>query len=117
MATQRYRVISTPHGWPDSLPFRLGVPGGTEDYGVGEVFEHEFDSVDDELANLESGLLEIVPRKYKVVGDTAIYETPPDGEFEAALNKFEEAHLIDAGHIARADSTPTTAKRKPKEAK
>lgn len=82
----------------------------------GDVFEHEFDSPEDEQANLQSGLLEIVPREYKVVGPTQVYETDPGGTFKVALTIGQEAHLVDAGHIRRVEDTETTKSTKKKEA-
>jgi hypothetical protein len=102
----RYRVVSAPPGWPENLPFRLGVPGSPEDYGVGDEFDKEF-TIEEERENLSSGLLEIVPRKYRVIGDSEVFEvkaTADDPMFMAALPIENEAALIQAGHIERVDS-------------
>jgi len=72
----------------------------------GDVFEHEFDSWQDEDANLRSGLLTIVPRKYKVIGDSIVHGTPPGSIFEAALPMGQEDLLVQGNQIEREDSTP-----------
>jgi hypothetical protein len=76
----------------------------TEDasYGQGEEFEHEF-SEEDELANVQSGLLELVPSTYKVVGGSEVDGTAPGEEFEAAMLQGREALLIAGGHIERVE--------------
>jgi len=75
----------------------------------GDVFEYEFDSPEDEEANLTSGLLEIVPRTYKVVGPSEVFETPAGEQFEKALTMTQEKLLIDGGFIER-----VAAKKTPK---
>ncbi len=56
---KKYRLLAAPEGWPETLPFRVSLPGQPESYGIGEEFEHEF-LPEHEAANLESGLLEVV---------------------------------------------------------
>ena len=113
----RYRVAKAPDGWPEKLPFRLGVPGQNGDYGVGEEFEHEF-TVEDERSNLESGLLELVPREYRVVAEESIVHDTPTGEtFEAALLIENESALIEGGHIERVDEKPAKETPRAKPAK
>ena len=102
--SNRYRLAQAPTGWPDSLPFRLRFSDG--DYGIGDVFEHEFATPQDEWDNLESGLLELQPNTYKVVGESDVYETPPGETFEKALAMGQEAHLVDAGFIKRIEEKP-----------
>lgn len=102
-------------GWPESLPFRLGVPGDDKDYGVGEEFEHEF-SVEDERANVESGLLAIVPQRYRVVGPSNVDGHDPGDEFESDMTLGREALLVASGHIERVEK-PVKASRKKEEAK
>lgn len=109
--SNKYRVHSTPAGWPDTLPFKLSFPSG--DYGVGDVFEHEFDSPQDEQANIDSGLIEVVPRVYKVVGDSTVHDTTPGETFEAALTMTQETALVAGGHIAR---VPEPKPEEPKKA-
>ncbi len=76
----------------------------------GDVFEHEFDTPADEQTSLQSGLLEIVPRTYKVIGGSRVHDTDPGGEFEAALPMGQESLLIAGGHIERV-TKKTTAKK------
>jgi hypothetical protein len=101
----RYRV---------RLPLLVHTEDGS--YQQGEEFEKEF-SVEDEAENLDNGLLEIVPRKYKVIGDSRVNETDPGDEFEAALRLGQERFLIEAGHIERVEAEPKKPSRKKKEAK
>lgn len=76
----------------------------------GDVFDHEF-TEEEEMANLTSGLLEIVPRKYKVVGGSEVYGTQPGDEFEMALTIGQEAHLVNAGHVERVAEPKPAAKK------
>jgi hypothetical protein len=99
---RRYRVL---------LPL-LVQPREGGSYEQYEEFETDF-TEEEETANLSSGLLEIVPRRYKVVGGSEVYETAPGEEFEAAIPLGNEALLIEGGHIERVDKP---AKKK-KEAK
>jgi hypothetical protein len=78
-------------------------------YKQGETFEHEF-SEEDETANLKSGLLEIVPQTYKVVGGSVVHDTQPGEEFDAALPLGVEKLLVDGGHIERVEKK-TPAKK------
>jgi hypothetical protein len=75
------------------------------------VFEHEFTPTE-ESDWVNSGLIEIVPRKYKVLSNN--YAAGKQGAtVEAALLVELEAALISGGHIERVDSKPdTTTKRK-----
>jgi hypothetical protein len=100
--SNHYRVL---------LPLQVHTPDGS--YGQNEEFEHEF-TEDEEAANVNNGLLEIVPRRYKVIGGSHVYETPPGEEFEAAMLMGQEAALLAGGHIERVDAAP---KKKQKEAK
>ena len=72
----------------------------------GDVFEKEFDTPEDEEANLRSGLLEIVPRTYKVVGGSKVSDTDPGSEFEGAYTMGQESMLIAGGHIERVKEKP-----------
>ena len=99
----RYRVL---------LPLVVHTADGS--YEQGEEFDNEF-TPEDELANVNSGLLEIVPQRYKVVGGSDVFETPPGEEFEQALTLGQEALLIEGGHIERVEK-PKPARKK-KEAK
>ncbi len=97
----RYRVL---------LPLEVHTEDGS--YKQGEEFEKEF-TPEDEATNIASGLLEIVPQRYKVIGGSDVYETPPGEEFDAALPIGQEALLIEGGHIKRVEKPA----RKKKEAK
>lgn len=71
-------------------------------------FEHEF-TVTEERGWVDSGLLEIVPRTYRVLVDTAVHGvkgTDPDPTFEAALLIEQENALTVNGHIERVDDKP-----------
>jgi hypothetical protein len=102
----RYRVM---------LPLVVHTQDGS--YEQHEEFDHTF-TEEEEAANLKSGLLEIVPRRYKVIGGSDVYETPPGREFEAALPIGNEALLIEGGHIERVEAKPAKpAKQTGKEVK
>jgi hypothetical protein len=96
----RYRV---------RLPLLVHTEDGS--YSQGEEFEKEF-SEEDERTNLESGLLAIVPRKYKVISDSVVHDTQPGGEFEAAIPVGQEALLVAVGHIERVDKPVKESKKK-----
>lgn len=89
--TNRYRVL---------LPLTVTVTEG--DFVQHEEFEHEF-TEEDEDTNVASGLLEIVPRRYKVVGESDVFETPPGETFERAIPLGQEQLLFAGGHIERVD--------------
>lgn len=91
------------------LPLLVHTEDGA--YGQGEVFEKTFDSVEDEAANLDSGLLEIVPREYKNIGGSIVHGAAPGEVFEAALRMHEEELLTQGGHIERVER-PVTPKKK-----
>jgi hypothetical protein len=101
--TNRYRVLQPPEGWPGRLPFKIVTAEGT--YGVGDEFEHEF-TPDDEVTNLNSGLLELLPSEYKVVGGSDVFEHAPGSTFSAALPLGVEALLVAGGHIERVEPPP-----------
>ena len=86
---RRYRV---------RLPLTVHTEDGS--YTQGEEFEKDF-SEEDEATNLDSGLLEIVPCKYRVIGGSKVFDTKPGGEFEAAMRIGQEATLMAGGHIER----------------
>jgi hypothetical protein len=95
---------------------RLPLLVHTEDgsYAQGEEFDKEF-TVEEERENLSSGLLEIVPRKYRVIGDSEVFEikaTADDPTFEAAFPIENEAALIQAGHIERVDEVAKPKRKK-----
>jgi uncharacterized lipoprotein YddW (UPF0748 family) len=68
------------------------------------VFEHDFTPAE-EKDWLDSGLVELVPRTYRVLSNN--YSAAGQGEkFEGALLKEIEAGLISGGHIERVDEPP-----------
>lgn len=98
----RYRVL---------LPVVVQLPDGR--YEQGDEFDHEF-TAEDETRNLHDGLLEIVPRTYRVIGGSDVHETPPGSTFVAALTVGVEGLLFQGGHIERVDEAPV-APAKPAE--
>ncbi|HEU4543465.1 MAG TPA: hypothetical protein VFR23_20200 [Jiangellaceae bacterium] len=72
------------------------------------VFEAEFTPAQ-ERDWLDSGLLELVPRRYRVLSDN--YELPKDNTFVATMLVEIEAMLTDAGHIERVDDEPEEAEQ------
>lgn len=90
----RYRVL---------LPLAVHVPGGS--FEQFEQFDHEF-SEEDEATNLASGLLEIVPRTYRVVGSSEVDGHAPGETFEAGIPLARESLLFAGGHIERVDDEP-----------
>ncbi len=90
------------------------TPAAEAAFFVGE-FEHEF-SVTQERDLVASGLIEIVPRRYRVLTDTPVHGVTAldkDPTFEAALLIEQEAALVAGGHIERVVTPP--AKRQKKE--
>jgi hypothetical protein len=114
--SNRYRVVRAPEGWPAKLPYRVGWPGHDGDYGIGDDFERDF-SEEEEAANLDSGLLEIVPREYRVIGGSRVHETEPGDTFTRALRVGEEGLLFAGGHIERVEQKPAKTTNTKKEAK
>jgi hypothetical protein len=99
---RRYRVL---------LPVKVQPREGGS-YEQHEEFETSF-TQDEETENVRSGLIEIVPVHYRVIGGSTVHDTAPGGEFAAALPMGNEALLIQGGHIERVDKT-STAKKKEK---
>ncbi|HEY3261369.1 MAG TPA: hypothetical protein VGJ95_14060 [Pseudonocardiaceae bacterium] len=97
----RYRAVS-----PLAEPF-IG------DFAKDE-FEHDFASPAAEQDAVRGGLVEIVPRKYRVLSDN--YQHPQGEEFEAAYLMEHEAALIAGGHIERVEPEPKPTKRSKKTA-
>jgi len=85
------------------------VEPGHEGYKQGEEFECEF-PVDEERNYLDGGLLEIVPREYKVVGTSVVHGHQPGESFLMALPRGEEELLL-GYHLERVDAK---SKAKPK---
>lgn len=107
----RYRVLRTPAGWPENLPFRIGWEGHDRDYGVGDEFDRDFPTPEDEATNLSTGLLEIVPATYEVTGDSRVFDTDKGGTFTKALTMGEERHLVEGGFVKRLPDPPLTEKK------
>lgn len=97
---RRYRVL---------LPLNVQPREGGS-YTQYEEFESDF-TQDEETANTASGLLEIVPVRYRVTGGSTVHETAPGDEFTLALPMGNEALLIQGGHIERV-TTPAKKKEK-----
>jgi len=104
---RRYKVV---------LPLEVHLPAeaGGGSYKQGEEFEHEF-SEEDEAANLQSGLLEVIPCEYKVVGGSQVHGANPGETFTAALPMGQEAMLVAGGHIERVEAKPAAKAKKKKE--
>ena len=94
------------------LPLQVDTREGGS-YKQGDEFETDF-TEDEEAANVASGLLEIMPQKYKVVGGSRVFETAPGDEFSKALTLGQEALLVAGGHIERVASKKTAAKKEAK---
>jgi len=92
------------------LPLLIHTEDGS--YAQGEEFEKDF-SPEDELENLNSGLLELLPRKYRVIGGSDVDGHEPGSEFEAAIPLAREAQLVN--HIERVETPVAKPKRKKKE--
>lgn len=99
---RRYRVL---------LPLTVHTEDGA--YVQGETFEKEFSEAE-ERENVQSGLLEIVPQTYKVVGSNVVHETEPGETFERALFLGEEALLIQSGQVELVEAPKAKPKRAPK---
>jgi hypothetical protein len=78
------------------------------------VFEADY-SPSEEKDHLDAGLLELVPRTYKVLSDN--YQYPQGETFEAGLLVENEAALISGGHIERVDKPPAKKAAKATEEK
>lgn len=74
-----------------------------------EEFDNEF-SEEDEATNLDSGLLEIVPRDYLVVGGSNVLGADPGETLTAAIRVGQERLLIEGGHIERVEPKPAKKK-------
>jgi hypothetical protein len=92
--TNRYRVL---------LPLLVHVEEGS--FGQFDEFGHEF-TEEDERVNVESGLLEIVPRCYRVVGGSEVHGVQPGEILTIGLLAGQEALLVAGGHIERVDDPP-----------
>jgi hypothetical protein len=73
------------------------------------VFEREFTAVQEKDA-LDAGLLEIVPRTYKVLSNN-FAEGAQGDEVQLALLVEQESALLQGGHIERVDKPATKQKK------
>lgn len=102
----RYRVLL-----PLLVHTEASDPDGGSSYAQGEEFDKEF-SVEDEAENLSSGLIEIVPREYRVIGTSEVLgHVASDGPFSAAIPKGQEELLL-GYHIERVEESKPKAKSK-----
>jgi len=103
--SRRYKVL---------LPLTVHTEDGS--YTQGEEFDKDFTPAE-ELENVRSGLLEIVPQKYRtLIGEVhGVKAEDDDPTFEAAMFIENEAALVQAGTIERVVEKPAPKKRKTKE--
>lgn len=85
------------------LPLTVHTEDGA--YGQGDVFEKDF-SPEDEAENLRSGLLELVPMDYDVVGGSVVLGAAPGMKLTYAMPMVQEQRLIAAGAIQPAKAKP-----------
>jgi hypothetical protein len=92
--TNRYRV---------RLPVKVDLPDGRS-FTQGDEFEYDL-SPEDELWYLddEHHLLEIVPRRYRVIGESVVDGAAPGEVFEAAMTLAREELLL-GSHVKHVDS-------------
>jgi hypothetical protein len=91
---------------------REGIPGGS--YGQGEEFDYA--ATEEEESNwLQSGLVEIVPVEYKVIGGSQVHGANPGDTFTTAIPIGQEALLMQGGHIERVKEKPAAKAKKKKE--
>jgi hypothetical protein len=84
-------------------------------YGKGDEFEADLDAVD-EQEKLQSGLLELQPLTYKVVGESSVFGARPGETFTQAMPLGQEELLVQGGHLERVEETPAKRTAKKKEA-
>lgn len=90
----RYRVLP---------PLKVSLPDG-RDFVQGDEFDWD-PSEENEAWYLENELFEIVPRRYRVTGESVVDGAAPGEEFEAAMTQGREALLL-GSHIERVDPDP-----------
>lgn len=87
--------------------YKATSPAAVAAYADG-VFEHEFTPTEEQDV-LNSGLLELVPRKYRVLSNN--YAAGKQGDvIELALLKEIEAAHVSGGHLERVDEVKPKAK-------
>jgi hypothetical protein len=84
--------------------YRVTGPRPVCDVDPGGELEHEF-SAEEEADLLDSGRLELVPRRYRVVGTSRVCETEPGKEFDGVFRIPHERALLDV-HIERVQRKP-----------
>lgn len=95
---RRYKVL---------LPLRVHTADSS--YAQGEEFDQEF-TAEDEATNLASGLLELLPLTYRVVGGSEVHGAQPGETFTLPLPLGQEVLLVEGGHIERVDDEPAEVK-------
>ena len=88
--------------------YRALTPAAVAAYDDG-VFERDFTPADEQDV-LNSGLLALVPRKYKVLSNN-FAAADQGSEIEAAYPVEIEQALIQGGHLERVDDKPKTTKK------
>jgi len=89
--------------------YKATTPAAAAAFAEG-VFEREFTPAE-EQDWLDSGLLELVPRAYRVLSNN--YAAGAQGDLvDLALLVEHESALIQGGHIERVDKPATTKKEK-----
>lgn len=96
------------------LPLLVHTADGA--YKQGETFSKEF-TPEQEAENLASGLLELQPNDYQVVGESEVDGHQPGDTFTAAIPLGREALLVAGGHIKRVEPKPAKTTKATKEDK
>ena len=90
--------------------YLVTAPIDVLDHAPGTEFDHEF-AADAEGDYISSGRLEIVARRYRVIGTSRVSGTEPGGSFLGRYTIAQEAALLGGGHMERSDPpavrTPT----------
>lgn len=92
--------------------YLVTAPRPVLDHDPGSEFDHEL-TASEEAELVSSGRLQIVPRRYRVVGTSRVSGTEPGSTFLGRYTVDQEAALL-GGHIERIDShTPAVKAPKP----
>lgn len=90
--------------------YLVTAPTDVLDHAPGVEFDHDF-TPGEEADLVSTGRLEIVPRRYRVIGTSRVAGTEPGGSFLGRYTVAQEAALLGGGHIERSDPpavrTPT----------
>jgi hypothetical protein len=92
--------------------YNVTAPKPVCDVEPGEILEHDFTAAE-EADLLAAGRLEIVPRKYRVVGSSNVADTKPGETFTHAFTVGQEQALLAGGHVERVDTAKPKAKASP----